>query len=104
MKLIRAFITFIIILKIVYIYFGLKVVYSRNLNLTGYEFDETWKGRTELIYQVCMSILLLYLFNPFSKKPVVIESEERNLLFLFGALLLFTADWIGVTFTKNAST
>jgi hypothetical protein len=104
MKLIRAFITFIIILKIVYIYFGLKVVYSRNLNLTGYEFDETWKGRTELIYQVCMSILLLYLFNPFSKKPVVIEPEERNLLFLFGALLLFTADWIGVTFTKNAST
>ena len=104
MKLIRAFITFIIVLKIVYIYFGLKVVYSRNFNLIGNEFDETWKNRTEFIYQVCMSILLLYLFNPFSKKSFVIEPEERSLLFLFGAILLFTADWRGLTFTKNAST
>jgi len=51
-----------------------------------------WKERTEFIFIISMSVLLIYHFNPrLSKKEV---SEESALLFfLFGWVLIFTAKW-----------
>jgi hypothetical protein len=40
-----------------------------------------------------MSALLMYLFNPRKSHIDIIDSESKLLLFLFGFILIFTADW-----------
>jgi Ca2+/H+ antiporter len=52
-----------------------------------------WKGRIEFIFVVLMSILLIYLFNPRKNKTTMINGETKLLLYLFGFVLLITADW-----------
>jgi hypothetical protein len=51
-----------------------------------------WKSRFEFIFVFLMSFLLIYLFNPM-RPNVVIDSETKLLLFLFGFMLLLTAKW-----------
>ena len=50
-----------------------------------------WKDQIEFMFIVLMSGLLIYSFNPRSK--IVVTSEMRLLLFLFGIVLLITAEW-----------
>ena len=52
-----------------------------------------WKDRTEFIFVICMSALLLIMFYPRYKRAWPLNGEERFLLYLFGWILLFTADW-----------
>jgi ribose/xylose/arabinose/galactoside ABC-type transport system permease subunit len=40
-----------------------------------------------------MSGLLIYIFNPRTKIQPIITTELKILLFLFGIILLITADW-----------
>jgi hypothetical protein len=40
-----------------------------------------------------MSVLLIYLFNPRTERSVMIDYETKLLLYLFGFILLITADW-----------
>ena len=54
---------------------------------------EYWKKRFEFIYIMCMSILLIYLFNPFQKTNPVIIQETSYLIFLFAFILITTANW-----------
>jgi len=90
------FIFFIILIKIVFIIsaFG-HLIFSHSTNTKAKKIDSKllyWKERTEFIFIISMSILLIYHFNPrLSKKPI---SEETCLLFfLFGWILIFTAKW-----------
>ena len=46
-----------------------------------------------LLFFCLMALLLLYVFNPFSKTHVVMTHETRAMLFLFGFVLLLTSDW-----------
>jgi hypothetical protein len=52
-----------------------------------------WKGRIEFIFVILMSFLLIYLFNPRKNKTHIINAETKLLLYLFGFVLLITADW-----------
>jgi hypothetical protein len=52
-----------------------------------------WKKRTEFIFVFLMSLLLIYLFNPYTYKLAMINNETRLLLFAFGFLLIISADW-----------
>lgn len=52
-----------------------------------------WKGRVEFVFVILMSIVLIYLFYPRSKTQVSIDSHTRLLLFLYGIITIFTADW-----------
>ena len=52
-----------------------------------------WKRRFEFIYIMCMSILLIYLFNPYQKTLPLITNETRYLIFLFAFILITTANW-----------
>lgn len=54
---------------------------------------EFWKKRVEFIFIILMSMLLIYLFNPRVNRLNMIDSETKLLLFLFGFVLLLTADW-----------
>ena len=58
-----------------------------------------WKGRFEFIFVLLMAILLVYLFNPTRKGIVMIDGETKMLLYLFGFVLIITADW-GVFFSE----
>ena len=50
-----------------------------------------WKERTEFVFKASMSILLIYHFHPRYGHPI--NSETALLFFLFGWVLLLTADW-----------
>lgn len=90
------FLFFIILVKIVFIISAIgHVILSHSTSAEATKIDPKllyWKERTEFIFIISMSILLIYHFNPrFSKKPI---GEETGLLFfLFGWILIFTAKW-----------
>jgi len=52
-----------------------------------------WKKRFEFIYIMCMSFLLIYLFNPYQKTLPLITNETRYLIFLFAFILITNANW-----------
>ena len=52
-----------------------------------------WKERFEFIFSFLMAFLLKYLFNPRYNKSIVINSELKLLLYLFGFILIITANW-----------
>jgi hypothetical protein len=90
------FIFFIIFIKIIFAitYFG-DVISNHTNNYTINQILDPrfiyWKERTEFLFIACMSILLIYHFNPFN--PVPIPKDTNILFFIFGCILLFTANW-----------
>ena len=58
-----------------------------------YKLITYWKARVEFIFAVLMSFLLIYLFNPRINRINMVNGETKLLLFLFGFVLLITADW-----------
>lgn len=51
------------------------------------------RNHLELLFKFCIALLLIYLFNPMRKEIIPIGFETRVLLYLFGILILLTADW-----------
>ena len=54
---------------------------------------EYWKDRIEFIFEILMSLLLIYLFNPRYDHKSLIDSHVKILLYLFGFILLITSKW-----------
>jgi hypothetical protein len=52
-----------------------------------------WKDRFEFIFKAMMSVLLIYLFNPRADNMKFINYETKLLLYLFGFILIITANW-----------
>jgi hypothetical protein len=52
-----------------------------------------WKERFEFVFIILMACLLIYLFNPRNERSFMINYETKLLLFLFGFILLITANW-----------
>jgi hypothetical protein len=96
-KFIPYFILFIIVVKISFAiaYFGHIILSHTETILDDLIEEETllyWKERSEFIFVICMSSLLIYHFLPGSDNMVV--GNETKALFLYlGILLLFTAKW-----------
>jgi uncharacterized membrane protein len=90
------FILFIVLIKIVFVLSAighLVLSHSSNTDLQKKADPKLtyWKERTEFIFIISMSILLIYHFKPGNNKQV---SEETSLLFfLFGIILVLTAQW-----------
>ena len=92
----NAFITFIIIIKIIFVIFAVSHVYLKIKGEENSKTDKTavyWKERLEFIFKILMAILLIWLFNPRTQKAVLIEGETKLLLYLFGFILIITAEW-----------
>lgn len=90
------FLFFIILIKIIFVVSAIGHLFlSHSTNNRANTLDPKlvyWKERTEFVFIISMSILLIYHFNPrLSKKHI---GEETSLLFfLFGWVLIFTAKW-----------
>jgi hypothetical protein len=90
------FLFFIIFVKIVFVISAIgHLILSHSTNDRAEQLDPKliyWKERTEFIFIISMSILLIYHFNPrLPKKPI--NTETSLLFFLFGCVLLITAKW-----------
>jgi uncharacterized membrane protein YiaA len=96
MRLFDVGIITIIIVKIIFIILAVTKVYVKHKepnNKKKIHNLEFWKKRVEFIFIALMSVLLIYLFNPRVNRINMIDYETKILLFLFGFILLLTADW-----------
>ena len=90
------YIYLIFAIKIGFILMALSHTYMKVKGKNDSDLDKKfvyWKGRFEFIFVLLMAILLIYLFNPIKDKSVIIDDETKMLLYLFGFVLLITADW-----------
>jgi len=97
MHLINTLIYFIIFIKVIFIGCSLasKVLSYKDKKKykTTIETLEYYRDRAEFMFVVGMSILLIYIFNPhFARRPPI-DKEMKILLFLYGWVMIFTADW-----------
>jgi hypothetical protein len=96
MKPYNIFLTLIIFVKIIFIILALVHQYLKFTNQEHSELDtiiEYWKTRIEFVFVFLMALLLMYLFNPQTDKKSMIDKETQLILFLFGVVLIVTADW-----------
>jgi hypothetical protein len=118
--LVKHFVLFIILIKIVYsiAYFSHIVLDNMHLFTSNDSSDSIdvesdldvnilhWKEVTEFIFIVCMSLLLIYHFFPdhnmiHNYKPIIVDKESKVLFLLFGFILLFSANWT-ILFDKDS--
>lgn len=52
-----------------------------------------WKERTEFIFIISTSFLLIFIFNPHYDNLKYLNKEIKLLFFLFGWILIFTSNW-----------
>lgn len=90
-------ITFLLIVKVLFVLCALARVYlehkkgEKNEELIGKV--EYWKDRFEFVFIAGMSLLLLYFFFPRNSKPLVTTFETRFLFFVYGILVFIKLDW-----------
>ena len=96
MKNYDIFIVLIFLVKIVFFILVLVHLYLKQHGKNNSEKDVTvlfWKERVEFVFIILMSFLLIYLFNPKTNRLFMIDRETKILLFLFGFILIITANW-----------
>jgi hypothetical protein len=94
------FIYFIILMKVLFVFFAMCNFYLKKKN--GNSGGETklekkityYKNLTENIFIVLVSILLIYLFNPYYDNKYLLDDKHvKFLVFMYGTLMLITFDW-----------
>ena len=91
-----SYIYLIFTFKILFILLAVATLYlklKKKENSESYKILSYWKERLEFIFIFLMSILLIYLFNPRQNRNNMINDETKILLYLFGFVLLITANW-----------
>ena len=101
MDLLNIYVILIFIVKLIFLYFLLAVIVLKarlkkdnsSKTMKEYEKNEYYKERVELLFKFLMSIFLVYVFYPRRKIPIILTIEMRLLLFIFGFVLILSADW-----------
>jgi hypothetical protein len=91
-----AYILFVFFIKILFVLFAVieKYYIIRHKEDTDFRKKMTfWKTRLEFIFVFLMALLCIYLFNPFINETVLIDNNTQVLLFVYGFIILITADW-----------
>ena len=81
----KAHIIWIVFIKIIFIILSLVYLLMPNSKAGQY------KDKVETIFFISMAILLIYMFNPYIPHTAI--TEEKQLLFLFGVIILITTKW-----------
>jgi hypothetical protein len=90
------YINFIIFIKICFIISAITHGYLKRSKKAGSDLDEKslyWKEKLEFIFKALMAGLIIYLFNPRHSREKILDYETKVLLYLFGFILLLTANW-----------
>jgi len=95
MKIYNTYITFVFLLKLLFIFLSIVAIFYGKVQKNQYITDKIkyWKDRVEFIFIIFMSLLMIYLFNPRYNNLTFIDGETKLLLFLFGFVLLITSNW-----------
>ena len=96
MNYFTSYIYSIIGIKFIFILLAITHIYLKIKGEAGSELDETivyWKERIEFVFVILMAILLIYVFNPRKSHINLLTREIQILLYLFGFILLITANW-----------
>ena len=88
----------IIIIKVIFILLKLTAFYNRVMGNKDTLFSTNvlfWADRIEFIYTFLMAILIIALFKNAVKdgQICIYDKETLFLMYVFGIILLFTADW-----------
>jgi len=97
------YIILIFIVKIIFIILAIYEIYIKHKkpeNKKLIDFLQFWKERFEFIFKALMSAMLIYVFNPRTNNIKLINNEAKLLLYLFGFILIITANW--ETFFKQS--
>lgn len=78
----KAHIICIILIKLIFIILSLVYLCIPNDTMKQY------KDTVETLFYISMALLMIYLFNPYTTHTASLE--EKQLLFLFGIVILFT--------------
>uniref|UniRef100_A0A6C0E802 Uncharacterized protein n=1 Tax=viral metagenome TaxID=1070528 RepID=A0A6C0E802_9ZZZZ len=108
------FIYFIILVKCLFFFFALWNLYLENKDGRGRSNDsdsdsetklkkrvQYYKIVTEDIFIVLVSLLLIYLFNPYHNNKYLDSKYVKAVFFIYGLLMLITFDWS--EFVRNTS-
>ena len=96
MDIFNLFIYVIITSKAVFIITSLINKILKRMGKENTKLNKTiviWKERFEFIFMNLMAILLIYVFYPKANRSETLSKETTLLLFLFGFVLLLTANW-----------
>ena len=101
MDLLNIYVILIFIVKLIFLYFLIAEAISKSKlkkdnssqNMKEYEKKAHDKERVEMLFTLLMSILLIYVFYPRRKIPIVLNGEMRVLLFVFGIVLILSSNW-----------
>jgi hypothetical protein len=90
------YITFIIGLKVIFIFLASGHLYLQIQGKKDTQLDKNivyWEKKVEFVFITFIACLLIYLFSPNTNRNILIDHETKLLLFLFGFMLLITANW-----------
>ena len=114
MSALDKYITFIFIIKIIFIILAIVNLYlKKQIPLEEKEKQEKQekqsdkikkqiktqqkiemlKTHVELLFKFLIALLIIYIFNPRENRLYLINYEAKVLFFLFGIILIFTANW-----------
>ena len=92
----HSYIYLIIFVKFIFIVLAISHMYMKANEKTDSDLDKKivyWKEREKFLFEILMALLLIYLFNPRHDHRALIDSHVKLLLYLFGFILLITANW-----------
>jgi hypothetical protein len=90
------FIYFIILVKGLFLFFVVWNFYLKKKNGGETKLEKKisyYKNMTENIFIVLVSLLLIYLFNPYHDNKYLDDKYVKILFFIYGILMLVTFDW-----------
>jgi len=96
MKLFSLFVLITIILKFIFIGLSLLHVFFKIRGKDDTKLDsdiQWWRDRVEFVFKIMLALLMIYLFNPIDKREKLLTTDTKTLLYIYGFILLFTADW-----------
>ena len=99
--LLEIIIYFTIFIKIVFVISALGDIIFAHYHKTSAASESLdikfayWKEHSEFIFVFCMAVLLIIVFNPWfnNQKYINIHKNLGILFYLFGFILLITANW-----------
>jgi hypothetical protein len=103
MNYFSAYIYSIIGIKFIFILMAVTHIILKIKGELGSDLDNKilyWKERIEFVFIILMAILLIYIFNPRMPHTNLLNFEVKLLFYLFGFILIITADW-GVFFHES---
>ena len=96
MNYFSAYIYSIIGIKVIFILLSITHIYLKVKGEADTDLDKNiiyWKERIEFVFIILMAILLIYVFNPRMPHTNLLNYEVKLLFYLFGIILIITADW-----------